>query len=245
MTADRHQQVLSLAGRLASAPRPQAHVIADGTALKNVIPGGNAQNRDGDIRVVIFNRPAFPIIVVARMREPVEEIGSERARKIRSAKLGKIEQRIAGKRERRHSLGGIGFGRHLAVERILRQTGSPRLVEPLLEGPALVSPALVIVAGRDHRANAGEVRRMGDGGEHLGRTHVGPAKHPDFAVRVGKRRRPLHGVVAVVGFVQEWVPFAFGSIAAANILNEDHIPARGGFQAEPGSAVFVIGGPLE
>ena len=115
MTADRHQQVLSLAGRLASGPRPQAHVIADGTALKNVIPGGDAQNRDGDIRVVIFNRPAFPIIVVARMREPVEEIGSERAGQVGSAKLGKIEQGITGQGKCGDSLGGIGFGRHLAV----------------------------------------------------------------------------------------------------------------------------------
>ena len=69
-------------GRLAAGPRPQAHVIADGTALKNVIPGGNAQNRDRDIRVVIFNRPAFPVVVVARMREPVEKIRSERGREL-------------------------------------------------------------------------------------------------------------------------------------------------------------------
>src|SRR2546426_462803 len=38
---------------------------------------------------------------------------------------------------------------HVAVESVLRQTGGPRFVEPLLEGSPLVGPSIVIIARRN------------------------------------------------------------------------------------------------
>ena len=66
------------------------------------------------------------------------------------------------------------------------------------ERAALVGPVRVVVAGRHDRADAGQVRRMGDRGEHLRGAHVGATEHADLAIGIRQRRRPLHRVVAVV-----------------------------------------------
>ena len=82
---------------------------------------------------------------------------------------------------------------------------------------------------------------MGDGGEILRRAHVGAAEHADFAVRIGQCRGPLDGVVAVVSFIFEGIPFAFGGVSAADVLSDDDVAAGGGFQAKIHFAGFVIG----
>ena len=84
---------------------------------------------------------------------------------------------------------------------------------------------------------------MTDGGEHLRGTDIGSAEHADFAVGMGQRGRPLDGVVAVVDFVLEGVPLAFGGVAAAHILDDDEVTTRRGGEAE-GGGVLVVGRAL-
>lgn len=69
---------------------------------------------------------------------------------------------------------------------------------------------------------------MGDGGKHLRRAHVGAAEHPHFAVRKGLSRDPFNRVVTILGFVDEGIPLAVGSVAAAHVLQENDIATRGG-----------------
>src|SRR4030095_4688976 len=51
--------------------------------------------------------------------------------------------------------------------------------------------------------------------------------------------------VAVVRLVRERVPLAFRPIAAAHVLDDDDVAARGGFQAEALPAVLVVRRALE
>ena len=132
-----------------------------------------------------------------------------------------------------------------AVEGVLREAGGPGLVEPLFEGAALVGPVLVVVAGGDDGADAGQMRRMADGGEHLRGSDIGAAEHADFAVGVGEGGGPLDGVVAVVGFVLEGVPLALGGVAAAHVLHHDHEAAPRRRDGEIGAVVLVVGRALQ
>ena len=76
--------------------------------------------------------------------------------------------------------------------------------------------------------------------QHLGGANVRSAEHPDFAIGIRQRRRPLDRVITVVGFVLERVPLAFGGVAAAHVLKNDHKAARSALQAEIHAIVFVI-----
>jgi hypothetical protein len=86
---------------------------------------------------------------------------------------------------------------------------------------------------------------MRDGREHLRRADVRAAEHPDLAIRVRQRARPLHRVVPVVGLVLERVPLALGRVAPAHVLDDDHVAARGGAKSELAVAVLVVGRPLQ
>ena len=87
---------------------------------------------------------------------------------------------------------------------------------------------------------------MRDGGEHLSGADVRSADHADFAVRIRERGGPLDGVVTVIAFVLEGIPFAFGSEAAADVLNDDDVAKRRGPHAELGFAgAFVVRRALE
>ena len=106
----------------------------------------------------------------------------------------------------------------------------------------------MIVAGGDHRADACKVRGMSDGSQHLGSADVGTAPHADAAIGVRKRGSPLDGVVTVGGFIDEGVPIAIGRVAAADILHDDDIAARGGFVRELDLAAgtqFVVRSALQ
>ena len=68
---------------------------------------------------------------------------------------------------------------------------------------------------------------------------------PTLPSEYGKRRGPLHRVVAIVRLVLERVPLAFGRVAAAHVLDDDDVSAGGGLQSESGVAVLVVGRALE
>ena len=63
---------------------------------------------------------------------------------------------------------------------------------------------------------------MRDRRQHLRRAHVRTAEHSHFAVRIGKRRGPFHGVVSVVRLIHERVELSVRSISAADVLNDHH-----------------------
>ena len=100
----------------------------------------------------------------------------------------------------------------------------------------------MIVAGGDDGADAGKMRRMSDGGQHLRGADVGAATHADLAVGIGQRGRPLHRVVAVIRFVLEGVPLAVGGVAAADVLNDDDVAASGApFTPKPAESRLSYG----
>ena len=103
----------------------------------------------------------------------------------------------------------------------------------------------MVVRCGDNGADAGEVRRVADGCEHLRSSHVGPAEHADFAVGIRQGGGPFDGVVAVVGLVFEGIPLALGGVAAAHILHDDQVAARGSCAAKVGCVVLVIGRALQ
>src|SRR3954470_3842200 len=114
---------------------------------------------------------------------------------------------------------------HEPIQRILGQTGSPRLVEPLFARASLVRPAIVIVARRDDRTNSLQMRWMGNSGQHLRGPDVRASIHSYSAIGIRQRCRPLDSVVTVVGLVQEGIPFSVRGVASANILVNDNVTA--------------------
>jgi tetratricopeptide (TPR) repeat protein len=80
VTSQCDQQMLPTARRFAPRLRLEAHVILQRTALKNVIPSGDAEHRYSDVGVVLLNGPAAPIVVVSRVRHPIEIIRRQGSR---------------------------------------------------------------------------------------------------------------------------------------------------------------------
>src|SRR6185437_12942482 len=76
MSADGDHHVLSSPGRGASVGF-DSHVIAQRSALENVVPGNDMKSGNVDVGEVIFNGPAFPVVVVVRVGKPIQKIGSD------------------------------------------------------------------------------------------------------------------------------------------------------------------------
>jgi hypothetical protein len=228
MAANRDEEFLALACFFGGGTRFEPRVIAERAAEENIVPGGDVERGDADIGVVLFYGPTFPVIIVGGMHQPIEEIGGDDGGgSVRDRSRIEIENWVRGEGKCVDFPGRTENVLKLMGEGVRGEPGGPRFVEPLLEGTALVCPAIVIIAGSDHRADACEVRRMSDGGEHLRSADVRPAKHADLAVRIRLSGNPLDGVVAVLGFVEEGVPVTVGSIPAANVLNEDDVAVGG------------------
>ena len=212
----------------------ESHVIPERAAKKNVVPGAHAENGNLNLRVVLFDGPLLPVVVVARMRQPVAKVRRE------SRGRWSAQDRI---RMQRQSLGPaqrIAGRTNTATHGVFREARSPRFVEPLLECAALVGPAIVVVGRGVIGANSREMRRRGNGGQILRGPDVGTAKHSDLAIRIRKRRGPFHRVVTILRFELEGIPIAFRGVAAADILRDHHVTSRRGLQAELHVAFFVI-----
>src|ERR1019366_3326341 len=72
--ADDDQEMLALAGFFGRSVCFQADVVMQGTAKKDVIPGGRVECRNTNVRVMFFDGPASPVVVVRRMRQPVKKV---------------------------------------------------------------------------------------------------------------------------------------------------------------------------
>ncbi len=63
----------------------------------------------------------------------------------------------------------------------------------------------------------------------LGLAEVGDAEHPDFAVRVGELRGPLHGVVPILELLDEWGELTLRGVAASHVLDYHDVAVLGCF----------------
>ena len=155
------------------------------------------------------------------MLEPIDKVTRQAFR------AAEVKERIVCQRQLPDPLQGIGIFLDSAIESVLGQTRCPGLTEPLFKGATLVSPPIVVVGSRNHRKDACQMRRLGESGQHLGSTHVGGSKHSHLPVCIRQGRGPLYRLEAILRFVQKRVPLALGSVASADILDDDDIPASG------------------
>src|SRR5438128_12595834 len=103
--------------------RLDALIVAKRTAEKNVRPSRGVQGGNCDVAEMLLDRNALPVIVVARMIQPVQKISCERS--CRSDIVGHIEQWITGQRQLPHPDGGIGAFADGVRESVLRQSRGP------------------------------------------------------------------------------------------------------------------------
>jgi hypothetical protein len=95
------------------------------------------------------------------MSQPVEEVRGEGAGEVRIGNGGwNRKQRIFREGKLPNSVARVRVLLYRPVQRVLREAGRPRFVEPLLEGTTLVGPSIVVVAGGYNGRNA---REVGDG----------------------------------------------------------------------------------
>src|SRR5262249_56973010 len=113
------------------------YIVAKRPAKKNVIPRGNIENWHADLRVVFLNRKRLPILVVARMRQPVRVIGCQRSC------IGQFAQWVIDQRQNVSPFKRRGYSIGRPPQRIFGQSGCPVFVEPLFERSALIRPSVV------------------------------------------------------------------------------------------------------
>ena len=80
VAADDDEQALALAGFFAAAVGFDADVIAQRAAKENVVPRGDVQCGHVNVREMVFNGDALPIVVIGGMGKPIEKVRSESGR---------------------------------------------------------------------------------------------------------------------------------------------------------------------
>ena len=122
VSADGDQQPLIGARCLIARVVAHAHVVAQRSALEDVVPGGNGQRGHLNIGEVLLNRPLFPVAVIGGMRQPVDVVRRKLARQRGWSLDGlNVEDRKLGQRQHalaHHCIRGIA---HHATRRVLRQ----------------------------------------------------------------------------------------------------------------------------
>ena len=110
---------------------------------------------------------------------------------------------------------------------------------PLHGSAGVIYPALVEVGGSRHRGHAGQVRRSRPGGKGvLRRAQVRLAGGGDAPIAPGLAGGPLHGVVAILSFLeQRIVVVALGIEAGAAVLANHDVAALG---EEPDGVFLVV-----
>ena len=122
MASDDYKQFLSATRFFAAAMCLNALIVQQRAAKKKVVPGGGVQSRDFDVCKVFFDGKRFPVIVIIRMRYPIEEIWRDRfCQVLIGTKRRKIEQRIIAERQLPDSTQRIRIPLHEMNERVMRQ----------------------------------------------------------------------------------------------------------------------------
>ncbi len=168
MAADADNEVLVLARSFVAGVRHEAHVVAEGSALEDVIPGRDGEGWDLDVGVVLVDGPLLPVAVVGAVIEPIQKVGGKVAGQRRAIRDGRdVEDGIVLEGENGAADEGVGALTEVRLAVSLGEERGPRFVEPLVEGAALVGPVLVIVAGGDNGAYSGQMGRMAYCRQHL------------------------------------------------------------------------------
>ncbi len=206
------------------------------------------QHRDGDAGQMAVQVNAPPVRTVALVREVIPKV------------RGGFGQQVGPVAQRQVAVPGVGqrAGEVLARLQVafdfFDKVGSAQpleRVDALVDGvgnhpapfhrPAgVVNPALVKIRRSRNRRHHPKVRREGvAGGEGvLDRAHVGLAGRADPAVRPGLAGGPLHGVVAVLNFLeQRIVKLAFGLKAGPAVLGHHRVAVPG---EEPDRMIRVV-----
>ena len=184
---------------------------------------------------MIFDGPLLPVVVIIRMRQPIREIRRQALR------FRRFQHGIPPQGQNLRPPNGVAARFQAPPHGVFRQTRGPRFVEPLLERTALVRPAVVIIRRRHVRADARQVRWLGDRRKELRRTHVRPAKHAHFSIGIRQGGGPFDGVVTVLRFIFEGIPLALRFKAPAHILRNHRVPARRCPQPESHAPRLVVG----
>ena len=82
-------------------------------------------------------------------------------------------------------------------------------------------------------------------GQHLRRSDVRAAEHADLPVRIGKRRRPFDGVVAVLRLVLERIELSLRVEPSTYVLLDDDIARRREIASLLPSAAPIVRRALE
>ena len=217
------------------------------------MPAADVQCRRGDVRVMVFDPPAFPVVIAAGVLDPVVKVTGQRLLQVRQVNDGLVLEGAIQLVERRQqalprSVGHVVAAADRAQVRHSELPHGPRQGKSPGQRAALVGPALVVVRRGDARRDAGQGRRVGDGAQPLRRAHVGPAEHPHLARAPRLLGAPGHRVVAVVGLVQERVELALGGIAAPRVLDHHRVAVRHGpqhVQAAAHALELVVGRALQ
>jgi hypothetical protein len=134
------------------AVRLQANVVLQGSNLEKRHTRRHIQRGDINIRKMLWNGPALPIVVLVRMCQPVVEARSNQLTQIIRGERRKIEKYIVAWRNPLLK-NSMRIPAQVVAECVLCHTSSPEFTEHLFERTALVNPAVVIIAARYHGAN--------------------------------------------------------------------------------------------
>ena len=140
-------RLLAVARSLRAGVGLQSHVIAQRAALKDVVPGGDGQRGNLNVRVVLFNRPLLPVTVVSGMIEPILKVRRQGVRQSRAvlSELDVEDRKLAQRQNRAADQGIRCLAESVRLKVSCGQRRGPGFVEPLLECAALIGPVLVIV----------------------------------------------------------------------------------------------------
>src|SRR5215467_15338398 len=106
---------------------------------------------------MLFDRHRLPVIVVARMGQPVEKVGSDGSVRSQIRAFVEIEDGIVGQRQFPDSADRVVLPFDQAIVGVVSEARSPIFIKPLRQGSALIGPILVIITGGDDRAYAREM----------------------------------------------------------------------------------------
>src|SRR5229473_4599496 len=214
-----------------AAGSEEAVEIGRGTvgAVGFVIPSREVQDRRMDSVIFIAELGPVPPGVGGGMREPFVVEGSD---------VLQVRKVAEGKKFLQAPMflfpSGCRFLAGFRAAEIPPPTDVGGDIEPDPVEPGAVKGAAGVekIAWRRKRHSRGhyfQVGRVFGGGKPLDCAGIGEAKGAHAAVGPGLLRDPFDSVVAVVPLIPVGIEFAVGSIAAADVLDNDGIAACDGF----------------
>ena len=123
--ADGDHKLRAVARCLSTPVRFDAKIIADRTALKNVVPGRNHQRGNLDRAEILLDGPLLPVAVVVRMRQPIKKVRCQLLRERRAIRRLHVEHRVLRQRQNCAAHHRVGGSPALAIRTVLGQRRGP------------------------------------------------------------------------------------------------------------------------